>query len=123
MGWFSLKFIVFCMITFGLNWGPNVATYVLPAAAFPTEVRSTFHGLSAACAKFGALVGTFLYQPIADKFGFAAVMWVQAALCILGMLLSIKFISPNYEASEQFVSPDYTGVQATAIYPDPDDDE
>jgi len=95
---------------------------VLPAAAFPSEVRSTFHGLSAACAKLGAVAGTFLYQPIADKFGFAAVMWVQAALCIIGMLISIKYISPNYDSDEQFLSSDYTGVQATTIYPDPDDD-
>ena len=46
-----LKFITFCLITFALNFGPNVGTYVLPATCFPAAIRSTFHGLSAASGK------------------------------------------------------------------------
>jgi hypothetical protein len=35
----------------------NVSTYVLPTEAFPSEIRSSFFGVSAAMAKFGALLG------------------------------------------------------------------
>ena len=55
----ALKFAVFCALSFALNWGPNVATYCLPAQVFPKEVRTTFHGISAASGKIGAIVGTF----------------------------------------------------------------
>jgi PHS family inorganic phosphate transporter-like MFS transporter len=44
-------------LMFALNWGCNVATFVLPAVAFPPGVRATFHGLSAASGKLGAVVG------------------------------------------------------------------
>ena len=71
----NLLFIEFMALTFALNFGPNVATYVLPAMAFPPQVRGTFHGLSAGSGKVGAVVGTFIYAPISDSFGVATVMW------------------------------------------------
>ena len=70
--------------------GPNVATFVLPAVAFPPEVRSTFHGLSAGSGKVGAVVGTFIYAPLADAFGIAMVMWIQCALCLVGVGVSLS---------------------------------
>eukprot|EP00052_Salpingoeca_macrocollata_P012287 m.95147 g.95147 ORF g.95147 m.95147 type:complete len:475 (-) comp18413_c0_seq1:65-1489(-) len=91
----ALKFVLFGLVTFALNFGPNIATYVLPAEIFPTEVRSSFHGLSAASGKLGAVVGTFMYSPIADKYGFAAVMWVQAGLAVLGALATVFFVDVN----------------------------
>jgi len=37
-------FGLFLVLTFLLNFGPNIGTYVLPAICFPMEVRSTCHG-------------------------------------------------------------------------------
>eukprot|EP00053_Salpingoeca_punica_P013636 m.123390 g.123390 ORF g.123390 m.123390 type:complete len:474 (+) comp16248_c1_seq1:679-2100(+) len=91
-GMHTLKFVLFCLVTFALNWGPNVATYVLPAEAYPVEFRSTFHGLSAACAKIGAVTGTFIYQPIADRFNMATVMWLQVVLSLIGAAMSYFFL-------------------------------
>ena len=54
-----LNFGVFCLLSCALNWGPNVATYCLPAQIFPKEVRASFHGISAASGKVGAIIGTF----------------------------------------------------------------
>ena len=39
------------------NLGPNTTTYVLSAETFPTEIRATCHGLSAAAGKLGAVIG------------------------------------------------------------------
>eukprot|EP00039_Didymoeca_costata_P029536 m.25069 g.25069 ORF g.25069 m.25069 type:complete len:470 (-) comp7672_c0_seq2:27-1436(-) len=97
----TIKFVLYCFVTFTLNFGPNVATFVLPATLYPKKVRSTFHGLSSGCAKLGAVVGTFLYQPISDKYGIAAVLWVQVALSIIGAIVSTVFISPNTLADEE----------------------
>lgn len=95
----SLKFAIFCFLTFSFNYGPNPATYVLPAEAFPVEVRTTFHGLSAAAGKIGAVVGTFIYTPIANASGFASVMWLQFALSVLGAIVSVYCIAPTVGAS------------------------
>ena len=42
----AAKFGLFCFLLFALNWGPNVSTYVMPTAIFPTAVRSTCFGLA-----------------------------------------------------------------------------
>ena len=91
----NLLFGELMALTFALNFGPNVATFVLPAVAFPPQVRSTFHGLSAGSGKIGAVVGTFIYGPLADAFGIATVMWVQCVLCLVGVVLSIYCIADD----------------------------
>lgn len=77
-----------CMLNLALSFGPNVATFVLPVTAFPADVRSTFHGLSAAAAKFGALGGTLLFPVIDRRCGIPGVMLTQALLCTAGALVS-----------------------------------
>lgn len=91
----GFKFFILALLTFAFNFGPNVATYVLPAQVFPVEVRTTFHGLSSALGKVGAVIGTFLFKPIQNSFGIASVMWVQVVLCLLGTLVSIYFIDKD----------------------------
>lgn len=88
----TAKFLLFCVLTFALNFGPNVATFVLPTLCFDPEVRATFHGLSAAAAKLGAVVGTYLFPVISAHVGVAVVMWMQAALALVGMLLAIFLV-------------------------------
>ena len=92
----NLLFAELMALTFALNFGPNVATFVLPAVAFPPQVRSTFHGLSAGSGKVGAVVGTFIYAPLADAYGVATVMWIQCALCLVGVVLSIYCIADDH---------------------------
>ena len=67
-------------------------------------VRSTFHGLSAGSGKVGAVVGTFISEPIAESYGIPAVMWLQCALSVLGVAISFYFIaddSPSAAAMRQ----------------------
>jgi len=47
----------FCF--FFANWGPNATTFVVPAELFPTEWKTTGHGISAAAGKAGAILGAF----------------------------------------------------------------
>ena len=90
-----LKFVLYCLLTCALNFGPNVATYVLPTVCFPTHVKSISHGLSAASAKIGAVVGTFIFQPILSKWGINGVMWMQMLFCLVGALITYLFVSPT----------------------------
>mmetsp|Transcript_141833 Transcript_141833/g.453174 ORF Transcript_141833/g.453174 Transcript_141833/m.453174 type:complete len:303 (+) Transcript_141833:557-1465(+) len=84
----SLLFSCLCLLIFTLQIGPNVATFLLPVVAFPEEVRSTFHGLSAAAAKLGAMTGALLFPIVNERYGVPAVMAAQAGVCAVGALLS-----------------------------------
>lgn len=39
------------------DFGPNTTTFIIPAEIYPTDVRATCHGISAAFGKAGAAVG------------------------------------------------------------------
>ena len=91
------------IVTFALNWGPNIGSYVLPTAVFPPEVRSTFHGLSSACGKLGALAGTFIYAPVQNSLGLAYVMYLQVALSVIGVVLSIYFIPDDKKITDKSI--------------------
>jgi len=53
-------FVLFYGLTYLFsNAGPNSVTFLLPAESFPTLIRSTAHGISAASGKLGATVGAF----------------------------------------------------------------
>jgi PHS family inorganic phosphate transporter-like MFS transporter len=82
------KFGTFCLLFFSQGWGPNLSTYVLPAQLFPSHVKSTFHGLSAAAGKVGAVVGTLLFMPVKLWVGIEGVMWANFIVCILGAVFT-----------------------------------
>ena len=73
--------------------GPNVATFVLPIECFPPNLRGSFHGMSAAAAKVGAVVGAFLFPAVSRAAGMAAVMWLQAGVSVAGAVL-VAFTLP-----------------------------
>ena len=75
------------------NFGPNTTTYVLPAESFPTVIRATCHGISAASGKLGAVIGGAGLEPLLHAFGrdeeklkkgLALVLYVCAGLALLG---------------------------------------
>lgn len=45
----TLLFVgLYALSFFFSNFGPNTTTYIVPGEAFPTEIRSTCHGISSA---------------------------------------------------------------------------
>lgn len=44
-----------------ISAGPNGTTFLIPAEAFPTRVRGTAHGVSAASGKVGTLITAFAF--------------------------------------------------------------
>lgn len=53
--------VVYAVSYFFTEFGPNTTTFVLPAECFPTSVRATGHGISAAVGKLGAVIGVFVF--------------------------------------------------------------
>ena len=66
-----------------LNAGPNATTFLIPAEVFPTRVRGTAHGLSAASGKAGAVLTAFAFGSITDSIGLRGVLGLFAGIMIL----------------------------------------
>ncbi|KAF9415984.1 Inorganic phosphate transporter pho84 [Podila epigama] len=60
---------VFTLAQFFFNFGPNTTTFVVPGEVFPTRVRATAHGISAASGKLGAILATFAFNKLAEIGG------------------------------------------------------
>lgn len=50
--------VLYGLVFFFCNFGPNTTTFIIPAELFPARFRSTCHGISGAAGKLGAIVGT-----------------------------------------------------------------
>jgi MFS family permease len=60
--------------------------------SYPTALRGSAYGLSAAVGKTGAVVGTEVFKPVVDHLGTRFVFIIAAAIGLLGVLLTAFFI-------------------------------
>jgi MFS transporter, PHS family, inorganic phosphate transporter len=84
--------IIFGISYFFTEFGPNTTTFVYPAEVFPTEVRTTGHGLSAGAGKLGGCVGVYLLQQTVDSWGIRTIEGICAGVAIAGLLLTLAFL-------------------------------
>ena len=80
-------FAAYCFLNFTLSFGPNVTTFVLPAATFSGDTKSTMNGLCAALGKLGAVVGTQVLPVLLD-LGLSYVLGACLVTCVAGALLT-----------------------------------
>ncbi len=79
---------MYFLSSFFNQFGPNSVTFLIAAEVFPTPVRATAHGFSAAVGKAGALLASILYNYIDTQTKFYFVPWFGLA----GMLLTFLFL-------------------------------
>eukprot|EP00928_Gymnodinium_smaydae_P005066 TRINITY_DN11747_c0_g1_i1.p1 TRINITY_DN11747_c0_g1~~TRINITY_DN11747_c0_g1_i1.p1 ORF type:complete len:484 (+),score=116.61 TRINITY_DN11747_c0_g1_i1:146-1597(+) len=79
---------LFCLMFFFQNCGPNTSVFIIAAETFPTSVRGTCHGISAACGKCGALLGSAVLPPLATASGLSTMFAVCGASALLGALVT-----------------------------------
>jgi PHS family inorganic phosphate transporter-like MFS transporter len=116
IGGFFVLTIIFCVLGFAWRWltkthllalyvlaqfffnlGPNATTFIAPAEIFPTRVRCTGHGFSAAMGKLGAVFAQIFFAPMIKKGAthdnpnpwVHGVMQIFALFMFLGMLTSL----------------------------------
>eukprot|EP00928_Gymnodinium_smaydae_P063750 TRINITY_DN47249_c0_g1_i1.p1 TRINITY_DN47249_c0_g1~~TRINITY_DN47249_c0_g1_i1.p1 ORF type:complete len:477 (-),score=105.73 TRINITY_DN47249_c0_g1_i1:37-1467(-) len=88
----SWLLIVFFGLTFLFsNFGPNTTTFVIPAEVYPTRIRATCHGLSAAAGKLGAVLGVAAFSPCEAAFGLDAVLGTCVLVCLSGAAFTVGF--------------------------------
>lgn len=72
---------------------------VYPLEVFPTSVRTSGMGFSAAMSRVGAAIGTFLLPVVLVGFGLSAVLFGLAAVCLIGGITSV-FLAPETAGKE-----------------------
>jgi len=100
----------YCLLNFTLSFGPNVTTFVLPAATYPAATRSTMSGLSSAAGKLGAVLGTELLPILKDVYSLNVVLLACVAVCVAGAAVTAWAVDEL--SDEEETAPD---VDATTL--------
>jgi PHS family inorganic phosphate transporter-like MFS transporter len=80
---------------FFLGGGPSVTTFLIPAEVFPTRLRATTHGISAAAGKFGALATIFAFSTITEVMGLPGSLGLLSGVLVCAGLLSFWIPEPK----------------------------
>lgn len=91
-------FILYGITFFLSNAGPNTTTFIVPAEAFPIQIRATCHGISAAAGKVGAVVGASSLLGVKASGGVGAVMVVCGVTALLGALVTYFFTAETRDS-------------------------
>ncbi len=83
-----LFLIIYGVSYFFIEFGPNTTTFIVPAEVFPTNLRGSGHGMSAAAGKVGAFLGAFFLPVILAASGLPFTMGLLAGVALLGVLLT-----------------------------------
>jgi hypothetical protein len=84
--------IIFGVSYFFTEFGPNTTTFIYPAEIFPTEVRTTSHGIAAALGKMGGFAGTYLFTDMLNSWGIRGAEGVAGGVACLGIIVTAAFL-------------------------------
>ena len=79
---------MYFLSSFFNQFGPNAVTFLVAAEVYPTPIRATAHGISAAAGKLGALTAAVMYNYITTQQKFYVVPWFG----LMGMLVTLLFL-------------------------------
>ncbi|KAJ5094277.1 hypothetical protein N7456_010138 [Penicillium angulare] len=80
---------IFAISQFLLTSGPNLTTFLIHAEVFPTRVRGTAHGISAAAGKCGAILTAFAFGSVEDAIGLSGVLGLFSGVMLLNTLVTL----------------------------------
>jgi len=108
--------ILYGISYFFTEFGPNMTTFIYPAELFPTDVRTTAHGISAGAGKMGAFAGAFLFPDfLAVTHGINRAMTIAGVVAVLGLLLTLAALPETKGKSlEQLEEDAYAEAPAKA---------
>ena len=86
------------------NIGPNTTTFVLPTELFPTQFRTTGHGIAASMGKLGAGIFTFLEPVLQFVYKLQGVLAILVAVSLLGVILTLLTITETRNRSLESTS-------------------
>ncbi|KAK1922674.1 MFS general substrate transporter [Papiliotrema laurentii] len=84
--------IMYAMMQSSGNFGPGNMEGTISAESYPTSIRGTCYGLSAAIGKAGAAIGTQCFTPIQNHLGKRYTFIIAACCGALGVALAFFFV-------------------------------
>lgn len=84
-----LFLLIYGITYFFIEFGPNETTFVYPSEIFPTSIRGTADGISAAGGKVGAFVAALLMPTIVKDLGLSDAMGILAVVSLIGVGLTL----------------------------------
>ncbi|GAA96763.1 hypothetical protein E5Q_03434 [Mixia osmundae IAM 14324] len=86
--------VLYCLVNFFFNAGPNSTTFIIPGESFATRYRSTAHGICAASGKLGAIISQVAFARLKDRGGaVGSGNWINHLLEIFGLFMLTGFLS------------------------------
>jgi putative MFS transporter len=106
--------IVICFAVFSLfNAASGDLTGVYPSEVFPSELRASGVGFSAAVSRIGAAAGTFLLPIGITHIGIGASVIIGGVLCVLGAIVSHLW-APNTEGLSLTKTSEFEAIPPSA---------
>lgn len=79
------------------NFGPGSVLGLASSESYPTALRGSAYGLSAAIGKVGAVVGTEVFKPVENSIGIRYIFIIAAGIGLIGVALTFFFIPDTTE--------------------------
>lgn len=101
--WYHLiKIPALFVVLYGLlasigNFGPGSVLGLASSESYPTALRGSAYGLSAAIGKVGAVVGTEVFKPVQNSIGTRYVFIISAGIGLIGVTLTYFLIPDTTE--------------------------
>ncbi|KAI1629398.1 general substrate transporter [Exophiala viscosa] len=96
---------LFTLSQFALACGPSVTTFLIPAEVFPTRVRGTAHGISAASGKAGALLPAYSFATATKQIGLRGVLGLLSGVLSLVALVTLLIPEPKGKTLDEIETP------------------
>ncbi|RUP51094.1 phosphate transporter [Jimgerdemannia flammicorona] len=92
----ALFMVIYTLGQFFIQCGPNSTTFIIPVEVFPTQWRSTGHGISAAAGKLGAAIASYGFGRLAQPsfLGVEGTLGILAGVMFCGTLVTY-FLVPE----------------------------
>lgn len=108
---------IFTLAQLFQNFGANSTTFIIPGEVFPTKVRASAHGISAASGKLGAIIASFAFNVLVEvndtKPGEHAflpeTLGIFAAIMFLGLLVTILWVPETKGKDLEEFEEDFVG--------------
>jgi phosphate:H+ symporter len=105
------------------NFGANSTTFIIPGEVFPTKVRASAHGISAASGKAGAIIASFAFNVLVEtgdtypgELAFLPqTLGIFAGVMFLGLVVTILLIPESKGKDLEEFEEDYIGTAIPEI--------
>ena len=94
----SSLFFIFYVVQLSFQSLPGVTTLAISAEIYPSMVRGSAAGISAACGKLGATVGSYLLSQLKNVGNIREIFWTVFAASTVAILLTALGI-PSYNGN------------------------